>query len=151
MSKITKIIASFFGLGFLPAIPGTFGSLAGLLIYWLVKDNTVYYSVTIIIIFIIGCFFSGKAERLYKKPDPGVIVIDEVCGMLVALFLIPHRIILVVSGFVIFRLFDIIKFPPAQLIEKRGGAIGIMGDDILSAVYTNAILRIIYFIFFISR
>ena len=147
MSKLTKIITSFFGAGYAPFMQGTFGSLAGLLIYYFVKENVLIYSLTIIVIFILGFIFSGRAEKVYKRIDPTIIVIDEVCGMLIALFLLPYSVTLVVLGFIFFRILDIVKFPPARKIERFGGPWGIMGDDLISALYTNILLRLFFYIF----
>jgi len=74
-------------------------------------------------------------------------VIDEVCGMMLALFLVPATAASIVTGFLLFRIFDIIKPPPARRVEKFTGAFGIMFDDIIAALYTNIILQIIFRIF----
>jgi phosphatidylglycerophosphatase A len=117
MSKKIKMISSFFYLGHSPFMPGTLGSLAGLVVYFLVKDREVLYA--------------------------SMIIIDEVCGMLLALFFIPYNLFIVILGFFLFRIFDILKPPPARRMEKLTGSLGIMFDDVVAALYTNFILQII--------
>lgn len=143
MSKKIKMISSFFYLGHSPFMPGTLGSIAGLLVYFLVKDREVLYAFTILFTFGIGVLFAGEAERIYKRKDASMIVIDEVCGMLLALFFIPYNLFLVILGFFLFRIFDILKPPPAKKMEKLTGSLGIMFDDIVAALYTNFILQIV--------
>ena len=144
MQKQAKLITSLFYLGHSPLMPGTVGSLAGLLIYSLVKDNAVLYGFSTLFIFVLGMVFSGEAEKIYKHKDAKAIVIDEACGMLLALAFLPYRLALVIIGFILFRFFDIIKPPPAKKIEELAGAWGIMIDDILAAIYTNLILQILF-------
>ncbi len=147
MRKIAKITTSFFYLGHSPFMPGTLGSLAGLLIYFIVKDKFPIYAFSILFLFALGIIFSSEAERIYKRKDAEMIVIDEACGMMLSLFLIPYSLWIMILGFVLFRVFDILKPPPARRIEKFSGAFGIMFDDIIAAIYVNFILQIICRIF----
>ena len=143
MKRLAKLIATFFYIGHSPWAPGTFGSLAGLGIYFLVKNNIILYGFTIMFLFALGIIFTTEAERVYKRKDARMIVIDEVSGMLLALFMVPYSIASAVIGFILFRLFDITKPPPARRIEKISGAFGIMFDDIIAAIYTNVILQVV--------
>ena len=143
MRRLVKITTSFFYLGHSPFMPGTLGSLAGLLIYFVVKESFFVYAFSILFLFALGMIFSAEAERIYKRKDAQMIVIDEACGMMLALFLVPYNVWIMISGFVLFRAFDILKPPPAKAIEKFSGAFGIMFDDIIAAIYTNFILQII--------
>ena len=147
MRKIVKITTSFFYLGHSPFMPGTLGSLAGLLIYFVVKDKLPIYTFSVLFLFALGILFSSEAERIYKRKDAKTIVIDEVCGMMLSLFLVPYSVWIMILGFALFRVFDILKPPPAKAIEKFSGAFGIMFDDIIAAIYTNFILQIICRIF----
>lgn len=131
-------------------MPGTVGSLGGLAVYFLVKGTFLVYAFTILFLFTLGVIFSAEAERVYKRKDARMIVIDEACGMLLSLFLLPYNIILLISGFFLFRIFDILKPPPIKRIELVSGAFGVMFDDIVAAIYTNLILQIISRIFFPS-
>ena len=142
-----KLITSFFYLGHSPVMPGTLGSLAGLVVYLLVKDSALLYGFAMLFLFTLGVMFSSEAERVYKRKDARMIVIDEACGMMLALFLVPATTVSIITGFLLFRIFDIIKPPPAKRVEKITGAFGVMFDDIIAAVYTNLILQAIFRIF----
>ena len=142
-----KLITSFFYLGHSPVMPGTLGSLAGLVVYLLVKDSALLYGFAMLFLFTLGVMFSSEAERVYKRKDARMIVIDEVCGMTLALFLVPATAVSIITGFLLFRIFDIIKPPPAKRVEKITGAFGVMFDDIIAALYTNIILQIIFRVF----
>jgi phosphatidylglycerophosphatase A len=143
MRRVIKFTTSFFYLGHSPFMPGTLGSLAGLLIYFVVKDKLPVYTFSILFLFFLGIIFSSEAERIYKRKDAQMIVIDEACGMMLSLFLVPYSFWVMILGFALFRVFDILKPPPARAIEKFSGAFGIMFDDIIAAIYTNFILQIV--------
>ena len=150
MRKKAKLITSFFYLGHSPFMPGTMGSLAGLVLYFLVRSNDILYAFGILFLFTLGVLFAGEAEKIYKRKDPAMIVIDEACGMLLALFFVPFNMYSVILGFFLFRIFDILKPPPARRLEKLTGSLGIMFDDIVAALYTNIILQIIFRIYFVN-
>lgn len=143
MRKRVKFITSFFYLGHSPFMPGTVGSLGGLIVYFLVRHIDVLYAFTILFLFTLGMIFAGEAEKIYKRKDARMIVIDEACGMLLALFFVPTTLFSVILGFFIFRILDILKPPPARRVERLTGALGIMFDDIIAAIYTNIILQIL--------
>ena len=150
MRRLIKITTSFFYIGHSPFMPGTLGSLAGLLIYFVVKDKLPIYAFSLIFLFTLGILFSAEAEKIYKRKDAQMIVIDEACGMMLSLFLVPYNVWIMILGFVLFRTFDILKPPPAKKIEKFSGSFGVMFDDIIAAIYTNFILQITCRIFNIS-
>lgn len=144
MEKPIKIMATFFFLGYSPIIPGTMGSLAGMAIYLLVRDNlTVYIGVSIFLT-VVGFLFSGKAEEIFREKDCCKIVIDEVCGMCLCFLFIPFNIKSLILGFFLFRLFDVVKPYPARQVQNLKGSAGIMLDDIIAAVYTNIVLQIFH-------
>jgi len=128
-------------------MPGTLGSLAGLLIYFVVKDKLPIYIFSVLFLFTLGIIFSSEAERIYRRKDAQMIVIDEACGMMLAMFLVPYSLWVMILGFILFRAFDILKPPPARKIENFSGAFGIMFDDVIAAIYTNFILQIVTRIF----
>lgn len=141
-NHITKILTTFFYVGYLPFIPGTFASLAGLLLFYLIKDNPFLYIFFILLLLFLGFLLTAKAEKLFQKKDARYIVLDEVLGMLLSLIFIPYNIRLVITAFVLFRIFDILKPYPANRLQNFGGSIGIMGDDIVAGLYTNIIIQI---------
>ena len=144
MRKRIKLITSFFYLGHSPFMPGTMGSLGGLIVYFLVRDNEILYGFSILFLFVLGIIFSGEAEKIYKRKDAKMIVIDEACGMLLALFFVPMNMFAVILGFFLFRILDILKPQPARRMEKLTGSLGVMFDDIVAAIYTNLVLQIIF-------
>lgn len=150
MKKRIKMVTSFFYLGHSPFMPGTMGSLGGLAIYFLVRNNDILYAFAILFLFFLGVLFAGEAEKIYKHKDAQMIVIDEACGMLLALFFVPFSLLSVLLGFFLFRIFDILKPPPARRLEKLTGSLGIMFDDIVAAIYTNLILQIVFRVYYFS-
>ena len=144
MKKKIKLVTSFFYLGHSPFMPGTMGSLGGLIVYFLVKSNEILYGFSILFLFTLGVLFAGEAEKIYKRKDPRMIVIDEATGMLLALFYVPCNTYSVILGFFLFRIFDILKPPPARRMERLTGSLGIMFDDIIAALYTNIILQLLF-------
>jgi len=147
MRRRIKFITSFFFMGHAPFIPGTMGSIGGLIVYFLVKNNEILYAFSILFLFVLGMLFAGEAEKIYKRKDAKMIVIDEACGMLLALFFVPSNMFSIILGFFLFRIFDILKPPPAKRMEKLIGSAGIMFDDIVAALYTNLTLQIIFRLF----
>ena len=135
-------MSTFFYVGYLPLIPGTFGSMAGILVFYLVKGNFTVYLLTALIVTILGFLSSGQAERMLQVKDARCIVIDEVSGMLLSLLFVPYDIRLVLMGFFIFRLLDTLKPYPAGGFQNFKGSAGIMLDDLIAAVYTNIILQV---------
>lgn len=144
VKRTTKLVTTFFYTGYSPLAPGTVGSLGGLVIYFLVRNNTSLYVFTTIFIFAMGILFSGQAEKIYGKKDAPAIVIDEVCGMLLSLLFVPFGVYSVVLGFFLFRLFDIFKPFPARSVERVPGSFGVMFDDVIAGLYTNIVLQIIF-------
>jgi phosphatidylglycerophosphatase A len=140
---IVKTLSTVFYVGYLPFIPGTFASIVGLFLFYLIKDNIFLYIFFTLILIILGFLISGKAEKVFGKKDARFIVIDEVSGMLLALIFIPYEIKLVIMAFLLFRILDAFKPYPSDKLERLTGSIGIMSDDIIAGLYTNIILQIV--------
>ncbi|MDD5432162.1 MAG: phosphatidylglycerophosphatase A [Candidatus Omnitrophica bacterium] len=141
---LVKILSSFFFVGYLPLIPGTFGSLAGILLIYCIGGNTSnVYLPFLLFLICIGYLVCTPAEKLMQKKDPKFIVIDEVCGMLISLLFIPFQTQWVIAAFLLFRILDTIKPYPAGQLERLKGSLGIMGDDIVAGIYTNIILQVV--------
>jgi phosphatidylglycerophosphatase A len=134
--------ATCLGLGYVPFAPGTFGSAAGLLVWAVLPESTAAHGAAIVLTFAAGVWSAGIAERHFRGTDPGPVVIDEVMGMLVTLFMVPVGWPGAAAGFVLFRIFDVIKPPPANRLERLRGGMGVMADDFMAAVYANLALRI---------
>jgi phosphatidylglycerophosphatase A len=140
-------VATVFGVGYAPVAPGTFGSAAGLLLWWLLPASTTVQAVAIAVIFVIGSWGGSVAERHFGRTDPGQVVIDEVMGMLITLFLNPVGWMGALAGFLLFRIFDVIKPYPANRLEQLHGGVGVMADDGMAAIYANLVLRLGLYLF----
>ena len=139
---IVKTLSTFFYIGYLPLIPGTFASIAGVFLFYFLKDNLLIYIFSILFLLLIGILVGERAEEVFQRKDCPFIVIDEVLGMLLSLIFIPYDIKLVIIAFVIFRILDTLKPYPASMLQNLKGGIGIMGDDIVAGLYTNIILQL---------
>ena len=140
-SLVGLAVATVFGLGYAPIAPGTFGSAAGLLLWWLLPASATVQAAAIVVIFVAGSWGGNVAERHFGRTDPGQVVIDEVMGMLITLFLNPVGWTGALVAFLLFRVFDVIKPYPAIRLEQLHGGIGVMADDAMAAVYANLALR----------
>ncbi len=134
-------IATVLGVGYAPIAPGTFGSAAGLLVWWLLPASTAAQLIAIVVLFVVGSWSGSVAERYFGRTDPGQVVVDEVMGMLITLLLNPVGWRGAALAFVMFRIFDVIKPYPSDRLEKLHGGIGVMADDGMAAVYANLALR----------
>jgi len=144
MSRLCKLIASVFYIGYLPVAPGSMGSLAALFLYYFIKADPLLVGVCICLCLILGLLTAGKAEQLFGGKDASEIIIDEFAGMLVSLYLLPATMGYVVAAFLLFRFFDIVKPRPIKTLEGLNGGLGVMADDLMAGVYTNLILQFVY-------
>jgi phosphatidylglycerophosphatase A len=135
-------LATALGAGYIPFAPGTMGSIVGLVVWALLPASAGAQAAVIVVLFVVGAWSGTVAERHFHKTDPSEVVVDEVMGMLVTLFLNPVGWKGVVVGFLLFRLFDIIKPYPARQLEHLHGGVGVMADDFMAAVYANLALRV---------
>jgi phosphatidylglycerophosphatase A len=143
MRAIALACATVFGVGYVPFAPGTFGSAAGLLLWWVLPTSPVVQAVTIALLFALGSWSGTVAEGHFGKTDPGQVVLDEVMGMLITLFLIPVGWKGAAVAFLLFRIADVIKPYPANRFEQLPGGAGVMADDGMAAIYANLALRLV--------
>ena len=138
-------IATGFYSGYLPKAPGTWGSLVGLVLFFLLHNLSLeIYLAVVAGIFLIGTFASGEAEKIMDRQDPGLVVIDEIVGMLITMIAIPATPLAMALGFVLFRIFDIWKPFPIGFVDQRfHGGLGIMLDDIVAGIYSLTILQLV--------
>ena len=143
--KIILFLSSGCLLGNMPFAPGSFGTLAGLPICWLLSSVDSSISFILIALAIpFAIWVAGEAEQILEKKDPGAIVIDEIVGMVLTLAALPFNAITAGLGFVLFRVLDITKPFPIGFLERRfKGGTGIVLDDIAAGVIANITLRII--------
>jgi phosphatidylglycerophosphatase A len=158
------------GVGYLPIAPGTWGSLVGVGIYLLLQfltfrivglffppDSFVRFLplpvfiaaelVVITVITLVGIWAASRTEKLLGRKDPGKVVIDEVAGQLIALLALVPRLdpgwISILSAFLLFRFFDIVKPYPARRLEGLESGLGIMADDVVAGAYAAVATSII--------
>src|SRR5262245_43876951 len=125
-------LATSLGVGYVPFAPGTVGSMVGLLVWVALPGSPVIHLVTIAVMFVLGSWSGSLAEVHFKSEDPGPVVIDEVMGMLITLFLNPVGWLGALGGFFLFRLFDVIKPYPSNRLERLPGGLGVMADDAMA-------------------
>lgn len=143
MRRLAVFVCSFGYIGFFPVAPGTVGSAAGVLVYLAARNVAVpYLELMLIVAFAVaGTVLTRPCEEDLRCVDPGPIVIDEVMGMLITLFMIPVGWGGILLGFLLFRLLDVVKPFPARQLEKLHGGFGVMADDAMAAVYAHLLLR----------
>jgi len=144
MKSLSVFVASFGYVGFFPFAPGTAGSLAGLALFAFIRWIGVpaIELGAIVAVFAIGIWAASGTEVALGRKDPGVVVIDEVLGMLITLALLPVSIPGVILGFLLFRVLDVIKPYPAAQFEHLHGGLGIMADDAVAGLYSHLLLRL---------
>jgi phosphatidylglycerophosphatase A len=139
------LLATWFGAGLLPLAPGTWGSLAALPCAWAIVmfGGKLGLAVAVLVVFALGCWAASVVAEASGRDDPGAIVIDEVAAQFLVLLAAPLDWRAYAAGFVLFRIFDIVKPPPIRQIERRTpGGLGIMLDDIAAALYALVLLLV---------
>ncbi|MEI6093690.1 MAG: phosphatidylglycerophosphatase A [bacterium] len=145
---LAKILSTFFGLGFLPLAPGTWGTLGAFILwfFFLRHMGLVSYVVLVVILSVIGIYVSDIAEKhIFKELDSPHIVIDEACGFFISMIGVSTGIYWGLAGFVLFRIFDIWKPYPINKTQDLPGGYGIMVDDIVAGIYVAIILNAVGF------
>ena len=138
---IWRFVATFFYLGKLPFAPGSWGSLGALLLWLLLPVTFSIHLSVIVILFILGVYSSNKMAKYLDDHDPSEVVIDEVVGMGISLFMLPHSPGLYLLAFILFRVFDILKPSFIYRIQNLSGGWGIMLDDVLAGLLTFTIVK----------
>jgi phosphatidylglycerophosphatase A len=148
MNRLIMAAATGLYVGMIPRAPGTWGSLAALLPWLLIKDLPLLpYLAVLATVFVLGFFAAGSAEKILDRPDAGAIVIDEILGMFITLTLAPAHPAAWLLGFIFFRFFDIAKpFPVSWFDQHIHGGIGIMMDDVIAGLYALISLQLAWLI-----
>ena len=140
------LLATWFGAGYLPKAPGTWGSVAALPFAWIISSYFSWQGLALatLLIFVVGLWAAKVFEIKSGEHDPGAIVIDEVAGLWLTLIVVPPEPVLYLTGFLLFRLFDIRKPWPVSWADKSlPGAWGMMVDDIFAGIYAAMTLMAI--------
>jgi phosphatidylglycerophosphatase A len=148
MGYFILILATGFGVGYSSIAPGTLGTLIAIPVYFFLSAiPSPIYEITLIGFFFLSIWISENAERLFGKKDDQRIVIDEIIGFLVTMLWVPKTIRFIIIGFILFRVFDILKpFPIRRLEKGLKGGYGVVLDDVLAGAYSSIILHLIYLV-----
>jgi phosphatidylglycerophosphatase A len=143
--RLVLFFATGFGSGFVPVMPGTAGTAAGVVLFFILSPLSLsLYLLTTVAFIFISIWNAHQAALYLQVKDPPQIVIDEIAGYLVTMASFPFTWPYVAAGFIIFRVFDIIKPYPAGWIDRKvAGGYGIVLDDVAAGIYANVVLQII--------
>ena len=142
MTILSRLIATFFYVGYCPIAPGTAATAVGVLLAFVLAPLPLWYGLTVVALIVVGIVVSSYLEKVLGQKDPGIIVIDEVAGIMVSLVFLPLTPAIMISGFFLFRAFDMFKIYPINKLEALPGGWGIMLDDLMAGVYTNIVLQV---------
>jgi len=133
------------GLGLSPKAPGTVGTLLAIPLLFLMPQSVLAYLLVVVVLFAFGVWCCDVCARELGVHDHPGIVWDEVVGYLLVMVAVPRTLMFVVAGFILFRIFDILKPWPIRWVDKRiHGGIGIMLDDVLAAVFAGLMLQLFH-------
>ena len=143
MDRLGLFVATCGYIGYVPVAPGTFGSAAGLVLFYAVRStgSSGVELAAIIVLFAVGIWSATVAEHHLGDVDPAPVVFDEVVGMLITLAFLPVSVAGAIVGFLVFRALDIVKPWPSSRFERLPGGLGVMADDGMAAVYSNLAMR----------
>ena len=153
MEPIARLVATGFYTGYSPVAPGTAGSLFALAILWFLDPSDSFLGPGLVLLFFLGVWVSTRVEREEirqgGKHDPSIVNIDEIAGMGLSVVFLPHSVsrAWLIAGFLLFRVFDIVKPFPANRAQNLPGGWGIMIDDVIAGIYANAVLQVMVRIF----
>lgn len=143
---LAEVLATGLYLGYLPNMPGTFGSLLGFFLACLMPEDLFAYSGILLLLTVIAIWSADAYCGKKGVKDPPEVVSDEVVGAIATYFAIPCSPLALFAGFFLFRAFDIFKPPPVRSCERARGGFGIVLDDLAAGVYANTALRILIFL-----
>ncbi|MGE3843999.1 MAG: phosphatidylglycerophosphatase A [Vicinamibacterales bacterium] len=145
MNPLALLISTFFFTGYAPVAPGTFGSAAGLVLFGVLRFAGAEAQVPAVAcgLALVGVWAASVTARSIGRSDPGIVVVDEVVGMLVTVAWLPLSAPGLFAAFFLFRIFDILKPFPAAQSEALPGGWGIMADDVFAGVYASLAVRIL--------
>jgi phosphatidylglycerophosphatase A len=142
-STAARLLATAGGAGYSPWVPGTAGSLVGVVTFLGVALLPPLAQVAAtVVLFGLGVVASTRTAEMLATKDPGVVVVDEVVGQWTSLLFLPLNPWTVLAGFLLFRVMDVVKPWPARDFEALPGGLGIMADDVMAGVYANLLLRV---------
>lgn len=140
VDRLAFFVASAGGAGYSPVAPGTAGSLVALAGLWLIPFTPPVLWLTLAAVVAAGIWAGARVERVLGRKDPGVIVIDEVAGMIVSVLGLPRTLPVLIAAFLLFRIFDVWKPFPADRSQRITGGVGVMADDLIAGAYALALV-----------
>ncbi len=140
MTFLVRIVSTVLGIGYAPLAPGTWASAAGILLAWFLPSGTGYL---LIALSVAGFWACKPAREIFKKDDPGIFVMDELCGVLLSTLWLPKTIPVYAAAFFLFRLFDIWKPGPIRSVQNSPHPWSIMCDDLAAGLFANGALQIL--------
>ena len=147
--KLAEIIGTVLYVGKSPLAPGTVGSLVALVMWFILKPSIIdpLFLLLTGVIFFVGIAVSTLLIEAWNKKDPKEIVIDEWVGMWISLYLVPHEIIWGLVSFFFFRLFDIFKPGPVQIMDDMDDSIGVMMDDVVAGILACLVTQSLLYLY----
>lgn len=140
--RLAFVFATGFGSGYSPFAPGTAGSAVGLVFVWAMSGLSLAGQIAaVVLVSVLSMIAADIVAKSTGLKDPGLIVADEIAGMMLTMVAIPLTTTSIVLGFLLFRLMDVVKPPPARQFEQFKGGVGIVADDLMAAVYAHLALR----------
>jgi phosphatidylglycerophosphatase A len=128
-------VATLGGVGRAPLAPGTVASALTALVLWLLQLPPLALAGMLIVVTAVGTWAADEAERSLGGKDPGAIVVDEVAGMMLSVLTVPLSPAALAAGFLLFRVFDVVKPFPADVSQRLRGGLGVMVDDLIAGLY----------------
>ncbi len=155
--RLVKILAGFFGLGFSPVAPGTFGAAGGVGLYLLIRyllpgfipvswtELRIGYLIFLAIFFLVGVQVATRAEKEWRHRDDHRIVIDEAFSIFITFLSLPVTPAILIVGFILNRFFDVLKPFPIRRLEKIPAGWGVMIDDLMAGIYSRLALTMLIY------
>lgn len=140
VNRVALLIATVAGVGYAPVAPGTVASALTVVVLGLVAPPPGPLLLFVIVVIVVGTWAAHDAERSLGGKDPGAIVIDEVAGMALSVLTLPLTPLVLLAGFLLFRVFDIVKPYPANALQRLRGGVGVMLDDLVAGLYALVLL-----------
>lgn len=152
MRNLVLAIATGAGTGYAPIAPGTAGSALAAGVWWVAVAwlglTQAGWAVAVVVVTAVGIWSAGEAEKIFERHDDGRITVDEWAGQGVALLFVPvlpgQELWLALSAFLLFRLFDIWKPPPARRCEAFPGGLGVVADDLVAGLYASLCVQLLW-------
>ncbi len=147
LDALARFVGTGAYTGYAPVASGTVGTLPAVLLapgMWLLAERSpAVYLLSLLAWIAVALWSSERCLSIFGRGDPGEIVIDEIVGFFLAVAFLPLSLSTVVLGFLLFRLFDVVKPPPARQAEALPGAWGVVADDLIAGLMANACLRVL--------